>query len=848
MNSQIDVTQIKGLTEEEVQQKRKQWGYNQLPSSKERSIFEIAFEVVKEPMFLLLVACGTIYFFLGELKEAIMLMGFVVVVIGITISQERKTEKALDSLRDLSSPRALVIRNYQQKRIPGKDVVVGDTIVVSEGNRVPADSELTWCMNLYLDESLLTGESEPVRKSHCSDDENNIKQIYSGSMVVRGQGIAKVIATGIHTEMGKIGKSLTEIEEETTHLKKEVYRLVKDIAIVGAVLCIMVVVVYGMTRLNWLEGFLAGITLAMAILPEEFPVVLTIFLALGAWRMSKKNVLTRRMPAIENLGAATVLCVDKTGTLTKNQMTLSSIYADGEFLDVSKKSDDILPEKFHQLVEFSMLASQKDPFDPMEISLKQMGLRFLEHTEHIHEDWELIYEYPLSEKLFALSHVWKSPEGSGYVIAAKGAPEAIADLCHMNQQQTEQILEKVRQMSEKGLRVLGAAKARFQKQNNLPDGQHDFEFKFVGLLGFEDPVRENISECIQTCKNAGIKVIMITGDYSGTALNIARKIGMDHKSKVITGAELNEMKEDELRERVKDVTIFARVVPEQKLRIVQILEANKEVVVMTGDGVNDAPALKAADVGIAMGGKGTDVARESADIVLVDDDFQSIVRAVTMGRRIYQNIKKAMVYIIAIHVPIAGISLFPVLFKLPLILFPVHIAFLELIIDPACSVVFEAEPEERNIMDLPPRDPEKPLFTRKNIVISLLQGLFVLAVIIGLYLFATGRGIAVENARAMVFTTLIIANLGLILTNRSWTDSIIRSFAIPNLALWWVIGGATVFLALVLSISFLRNLFSFSELSPDNLAIALIAGIISILWFEGIKKVYAPAVGRIRRK
>ncbi len=862
MGNDLDIRTIEGLSDDEAAVRLKAEGYNELPSARPRSIFAIALDVIREPMFLLLVACGMIYLLLGDHAEALMLMGFVFVVMGITLYQERKTERALEALRDLSSPRALVIRGGEEKRIAGREVVRGDILVLNEGDRVPADAVLLSSVNISVDESLLTGESVPVRKTTwegASESSapylrsaasagvsrpggDDLPFVYSGTMLVQGHGVAEVRSTGIHTAIGKIGKALQSVEQEDTLLQRETSRLVRNLAIFGAGLCFIVIVVYGLTRGHWLDGFLAGLTLAMATLPEEFPVVLTIFLALGAWRISQKRVLTRRVPAIETLGSATVLCTDKTGTLTLNKMAVAELYVDGgapegNFFDLRQPAAT-LPEKFHSLVEFSILASQRDPFDPMEKAILQVGDQHLAQTEHLHNDWVLIQEYPLSKKLLALSHVWQSPSGHAYVIAAKGAPEAIADLCHFTAAQQQALSRHIVKMANDGLRVLGVAKARFQA-TDLPDEQHDFVFEFIGLIGLADPIRPTVPAAIQECRQAGVRVVMITGDYPGTAQNIAPQIGLTPSDQFITGPELDRLDDVELQRRIARINIFARVVPEQKLRIVNGLKANGEIVAMTGDGVNDAPALKSAHIGIAMGGRGTDVARESSALVLLDDDFSSIVSAVRLGRRIFDNIKKAIAYIFAIHVPIAGMSLIPVLFKWPLVLMPVHILFLELIIDPACSTVFEAEAEEANVMRRPPRNPKEPLFSRRTIVLSVLQGLGVLAIVTAMYAIALGRGQGEREARALAYTTLIIANLGLIMTNRSWTRTIVETLREPNPALWWVVGGTFFFLGLVLYVPFLRDLFKFAYLHPIDLAVCLVSGVIGIMWFEVLKVVTA---------
>lgn len=833
-------TAITGLSEEEAAGRLKEEGYNELPSAKPRSFLTIAVEVVREPMFLLLIAGGSIYLMLGDVREAVMLLGFVFVVMGITLYQERKTERALEALRDLSSPRALVIRDGGRKRIPGREVVRGDIIILSEGDRVPADGLLLSCVNLSVDESLLTGESAPVRKSSCGEVTEMVRPggddlpfVYSGTLVVQGFGIARVQGIGANTELGRIGKTLQSIEPEETLLQKETGRLVRNLALIGLSLCVVVVVVYGATRTDWLNGLLAGITLAMAVLPEEFPVVLTVFLALGAWRISKRRVLTRRVPAVETLGSASVLCVDKTGTLTLNRMSVQKIFADGKVWDL-KAQGGRLPEGFHEVVEFGILASQADPFDPMETALREFGEGALSDTEHLHTNWELVQEYPLSERLLAVSRVWKSPDSAKYVIAAKGAPEAIAEICHLDERRAADLSGRINSMAAESLRIIGVARADFTHAA-LPGEQHDFSFDFLGLIGLADPVRPGVAEAIGECGNAGIRVVMITGDYPVTAQNIAAQIGLKDRDEVITGQELDRMEEAELRQRIRRVNIFARVLPEQKLLIVNALKANGEIVAMTGDGVNDATALKSAHIGIAMGGRGTDVAREASSLVLLDDDFASIVKAVRMGRRIFDNLKKAMAYIFAIHVPIAGMSLLPVLFKWPLVLLPVHIVFLELIIDPACSIVFEAEEEEPGVMDRPPRSLQEPLFDRRTVAFSLFQGISVLVIVSAVFTIALHSGQGELDARALSFTTLIIANLGLILTNRSWSRVILRTLRTPNAAFWWVMGGALAFLGMVLYIPFLRSLFLFDVLHPVDLVICAAAGILSILWFEVLK-------------
>ncbi len=844
MIADYEQTSTSGLTEQEAALRLKQEGYNELPPSKKRTFVVLAVEVISEPMFLLLIFGGLIYLFLGDIQEAIMLLGFVFLIIGITVYQENKTERTLEALRDLSSPRALVIRNGEQKRIAGREVVREDILVLEEGDRIPADAVVLSSLNLSTDESLLTGESVPVRKVAWDGKlemgrpgGDDLPFVFSGTLTVQGQAVARALTTGPRTEMGRIGKALQEVKIGKTPLQRETRNLVKIFAVVGFCLCVLVVVAYGLTRGNWLEGLLVGITLAMAIMPNEFPVVLTIFLALGAWRISQKRVLPRRIPAVETLGAATALCVDKTGTLTMNQMSVSQLYASDQLYQV-KESDQSgeLPEVFHNLLEYGVLASHPEPFDPMEKAIRQLGTDKENHFGFRHGELELVKEYPLTRELLAMTLAWKKPDGKGYVIAAKGAPEAIAELCHLNAAQSEELSRQVSGLASQGLRVLGVARTDYN-QDNLPEDQHDYKFEFLGLIGLADPVRPTVPAAIQECYQAGIRVIMITGDYPGTAQSIARQIGLVPNDQIITGPELDEMDDSELQKRIQKVNIFARVVPEQKLRLVLALKANGEIVAMTGDGVNDAPALKAAHIGIAMGGRGTDVAREAAALVLLDDDFSSIVQAVRMGRRVFDNLKKGMAYILAIHVPIAGMSILPVLFGWPLVLLPVHIAFLHLIIDPACSVVFEAEPEEKGAMNRTPRNPKEPLFARQTLGVSLLQGVSVLAILTIIFVAAYYLGEGELEARTQTFTALIVANMALIFTNRSWTETIMKTFRLPNSALWWVVGGVLVFLPMVLYVPLLQGLFRFSTLNPLELGICLVGGLVSVVWFELLKKI-----------
>ena len=837
-----DARALAGLSTIEAQERLLRDGPNEIAAAKRRGFGALAVELLREPMILLLLAAGGIYFALGEPADAAILLTSILAVTGISLLQGRRTERSLEKLRDLSSPRARVIRDSEQKRIAGREVVRGDLLIVSEGDRVAADGVLLWLSNLSVDEALLTGESVPVTKRAAGEDgaADPATRVFAGTLIVAGQGVAEVTATGPATEMGRIGKSLQTIALEKSPLQREIGRLVRRLAAAGLAVCALVVFFYTRSRGNLLEGLLAGLAVAMSLLPEEFPVVLTVFLALGAWRISRQRVLTRRIPAIEALGAATVLCVDKTGTLTQNRMAVSRLAAGEQRLEVSGAA--ALPEDFHELVEFAILASQRTPFDPMEQAIREFGLRTLARTEHLHEDWELLREYPLSPELLAVSHAWKARDREDFVIAAKGAPEAIADLCHLAPEDVRRLVAGVEGLARDGLRVLAVAKARFHPES-LPLRSHDFPFELLGLVGLEDPLRPSARAAIEDCRSAGVRVVMITGDYPVTAARVAREIGLPDADPM-TGTELDALDDAALAARIDAISVFARIVPAQKLRLVEALKARGEVVVMTGDGVNDAPALKAAHIGIAMGGRGTDVAREAAALVLLDDDFASIVQAVRLGRRIFDNLKKATAYLVAVHVPIAGMALAPVFLGWPLLLLPVQIVFLELIIDPASSVAFEAEPAEEDVMQRPPRHADAPLLPPLALAGSLLRGAVVLGVVLAVYAGGLLLGHPVGAARGAAFAALIVGNVGLILAHRSLSRTLVGSLARPNRALWWIVGLAVATLAFVLALPGLRDLFHFSDIRFSDALLGIGAGVGSLLGLELFDRVFWRARSR----
>jgi P-type Ca2+ transporter type 2C len=826
-----------GLSSAQAEQSLRDEGSNTLPGNQRRAGWAIAVETLQDPMFMLLLAAALLYLALGDVQEGLVLFAMVAVVLGLTLYQEGKTERALQALRALASPQARVLRDGKPQLVPSSDVVCGDVLMVAEGDRIAADAVLISGAEVEVDESLLTGESVPVDKAV-----QGTAQLYGGTLVVKGHGNARVNAIGAHSEIGRIGVALESLTAERSPLKKQMARLVRVLAWIALGASVVLTLVQGVMYGDWLAALLGGIALAMALLPQEFSVVLTVLPALGAWRLSKENVLTRRVAAIETLGATSVLCVDKTGTLTENRMTVVQLYVGGNAdtpgteLAIDYSTPGTLPEAFHALAEYSILASMADPFDPMEKAFHRLGQHFLQDTEHLHRDWTLLREYGLTPELRAMAHVWKAVDGAAHVVAAKGALEAIVDLCHMDATAQTRIAAAVEAMAAKSLRVLGVAQARFVGEQ-WPSKEHDFAFEFIGLLGLADPLRPEIPQAMAECKSAGIRVVMITGDYPATAQAIARAAQLDSApEQVLTGETLQSLNDVQLQERMKTVSVCARIAPAQKLRIVQALQANGEIVAMTGDGVNDAPALKAAHVGVAMGKRGTDVAREAAALVLLDDNFASIVRAVRMGRRIFANLRKSMAYILAVHVPIAGMALLPVLLGWPAVLFPLHIAFMELVIDPACSMVFENEPTEHDAMQHPPRDPNAPLFGGYALVSALLQGLGVLAVVLLAYAWAAGH-LSENAARAFAFTTLIMGNLALIFSNRS-SGSLWASLRIPNRTLWVVTSLTCGALLAVLYVPSLAQLFYFDPLALADLVAAMALGSASVLWFEWVKQLH----------
>ncbi len=814
-----------GLGSEEAHRRLAEVGPNTLGTDRRRPWWHTLWDVLREPMVLLLVICAGVYIAFGDLSEALILGASVVLVVVISLLQEGKTERALQALKDLSSPQASVRRDGRALRIKAAEVVPGDVLLLQEGDRIAADAVVVSATGLKVNESLLTGESVAVKKRAVPEPipleapgEGPTPFVYASTLVVSGRGEAVVGATGAGTEVGRIGHALETLSAAESPLRQQISGLVRAVAIGAAACCAAVLLIYGIGRADWLGGLLAGLTLAISLLPEEFPVVVTIFLALGAYRMARNRVLARRMAALETLGAATVLCSDKTGTLTENRMKVVEFTTGvaGRQLDGA--------EELRTLHETAALACPVESFDPMDQATAEFGRAEVPAPGSV----PVLREYPLTPELPVMAFARRTR--SGTVVAAKGAPEAVAVLAGWDAAALRALDAQVHGLAERGLRVLAVARADLGDASP-PEQLGSVRLRLLGLLAFADPLRAGVPEAVAECRRAGIRVMLITGDHPSTALAIARQAGIEG-ARYLTGAQLESLDDAALRAALAGTQVFARVAPLHKLRLVEVLQEMGEVVAMTGDGVNDAPALRAAHIGVAMGGRGTDVAREAADLVVLDDDFVSIVGAIRAGRRIYANLQKSLGFVLAVHVPIAGIAMLPVLLGWPMLFTPVHIVFLELVIDPACSIAFEMEPGDPRAMERPPRSPEARLMGRPEILRSLAEGLAVLAVVaVGFWIGLRKHG-GTTDARTLAFSGLLLGNLGLIVAHRAHTTGLLRSFRVPNPAFWAVLGGALGVLALVLVLPPLRHIFQFGPLHLDDLAIslaltvALVAGLV----------------------
>jgi len=792
-------------------------------------------------MFLLLIGAAALYLALGDLGEGLFLTAGALASIGLVVMQEARSERALSALRDLSQPLARVLRGGEERQIPARELAPGDLLLIGEGERLPADALLVAGDVLAVDESALTGESAPVTKCPAVRGEvadnrapsvDGAPDLFAGTLVVRGQGVAQITLTGPRSALGQIGAALAEAEHSPTPLQKTAGRLVGILGALAIGFCVLVAAAYGWLRDDWVGGVLAGVTVAISLIPEEFPMVLAVFLALGAWRLATHQVLTRRSAVIETLGGATVLCVDKTGTLTENQMRIARLWTDAG--DVPAEEGLPIDGSAGTLLELAALASAVRPIDPMDRAVRRFADGVATDEPVIGVEPERAW--PLRQELLAVVQVWRG-SGEQRIAAAKGAPEAIFKLCRLSAADTAPLHRVVEDFARQGLRVLGVASAHVE--GSFADDPRAEVFKFAGLIGFIDPLRRDAPAALAEARAAGVKVVMITGDHPATAMATAKAAGLDISAGFILGSEIEDLPFEMLRERLRRVRVFARVAPAQKLRLVEALKADGEVVAMTGDGVNDAPALEAAHIGVAMGKKGTDVAREAADLVLLDDSFASIVGGVRLGRRIFANLRRALTYVTAIHVPIAGLALAPILLGLPPLLFPMHVVLMELAIDPICALVFEAEPSEAQAMKRPPRRPDEPLFGPVQVGQALLQGVVVLAGVLAVYVWAL-QGHSEAQARGAGFVTLVLANLTLALTDAATTGDLLA----PHRRVFWIIALTIVaLLAAVISVPPLASIFKVAPPEPLLVAIVLAVAFLSGGWTYGLSRIAAGRRG-----
>lgn len=831
MSEQAVALSIKGLTRKEADAKLLAVGRNELPQGSGRSLLKILLETFREPMFLLLMAAAALYLALGDLGEGLFLLAGACAAIGLVIFQDARSERALRALRDLSQPQVRVLRDGLDFLIPSAELVPGDIMLAGEGDRLAADGVLVAGDVLSVDESALTGESAPVSKLPATDlaalkeeaqpGAEASSFLFSGALIVRGQAIIQVTRTGAQSAIGRIGSSLKNIDQEQTPLQQATGRLVSVLGVLALGFCVLIALLYFLLRDDGLGGILAGITVAIALIPEEFPMVLAVFLALGAWRLARHQVLVRRSAVIETLGGATVLCVDKTGTLTENRMEVLRLWSDGAETVLGA---GVEPEgSAAHLLHIAALASAVHPVDPMDRAVRAVSTGPAASDLPVRAQPER--SWPLTRERLAVIQLWQLPEGE-YLAAAKGAPEAVFRLCGMTAAEAAPLDTVLQRYASLGLRVLGVAQA--PHAGSFPEDLLAARFRFSGFVAFADPLRQDVPAAISEAHRAGIEVAMITGDHPLTALAIAREAGLRTDAGCLTGDEMETMSFEDLCIRVKGTRIFARIPPGQKLRIVQAFRHNGEIVAMTGDGVNDAPALEAAHIGVAMGRRGTDVAREAADLVLLNDSFASIVGAVRMGRRIFSNLRRAVTYITAIHVPIAGLALLPIALGLPPLLFPMHIVLLELVIDPTCSVVFEAEPSDERAMQRPPRPPDEPLFGRLQIFLALLQGGSILAAVLGLYWSLLSlSGVPEAMARGCAFIALVSGNLVLALTDSAAS---LKVFAPHRRLYWGIVAAVAGLLVLFFSVQPLSAILAVSRPDGALLAIAVCTGLLSGSW------------------
>ena len=818
---------IKGLTDEQVVTSRKTHGANSFTYKEKNGFLEALKSILKEPMILILLVASSIYFITGNFGDGIFMVAAIILVGSISLYQDSRSRKALEKLKNLTEPNCKVIRNGVTVEIPSEELVIGDSLIVEEGTMIPADATIVHSNDFSVDEATLTGESLSVFKETSST--NNT--IFTGTIVASGLAIATVTAIGNHTQLGKIGNSLDNIEDEKTPLELQIANFVKQMAIWGGITFLLVWGINYFNSHNILDSLLKALTLAMSILPEEIPVAFTTFMALGAWRLMKLGVVVKQMKTVETLGSATVICTDKTGTLTQNKMSLARLFS----IKTGKitSTEAILKNEEKELITVAMWASEPIPFDPMEISLHNAYAKQTDVDER--PKYHMIHEYPLGGKPPMMTHLFENESGQR-IIAAKGAPEALIQISNLTAEEKESVYATIDELGEQGFRLLGVGQAVFEG-TDFPKFQQDFSFEFKGLVAFYDPPKKNISQVLKDFDTAGINVKLVTGDNSATAVAIAKEIDFIGYDKCMSGDELMQLTDAELQKKVMDTQVFSRMFPEAKLRIINALKANNEVVAMTGDGVNDGPALKAAHIGIAMGNKGTEIAKQAASLILVDDDLSKMVDAIAMGRKIYTNLKKAIQYIISIHIPIILTVFIPLALRwiYPSIFSPSHVILLELIMGPTCSIIYENEPMEKNTMINKPRPFTTTFFKFNELTTSIIQGLVITLASLSVYQYAVGQGFGEATTRTMVFMVLVVANIFLTLVNRSFYFSLFTTLKYKNNLVGLIIGITIALAALLLFVPPLTDFFEFNTLSANQLLVSLFAGSISVLWYEAVK-------------
>lgn len=815
-----------GLSEREAKERLLRFGSNVLRNIRSRTLLDIVKDTMHEPTFVLLIIAAGLYLIFGDIGQGLFISSGALASLGLVILQETRSERALRALNALAEPHARVIRAGVAHRIRASEVVPGDIALIAAGERIPADGKILSEQPITVDESLLSGESVPLIKfataSMKDAPSDQSDRAFAGTLVVKGEGILRVTETGHQTQLGRIGVSLMSLQSEPTPLQQTSAKLVKRLGLLSIVFCLLVLFVYGVALNDWMSGALAGITLSIALIPEEFPMVLAVFMALGAWRLAKGHVLVRRGAAIETLGAITSLCVDKTGTLTENRMSVASIWTNGNFHSVADHRPDAAT-----VLAVAALASPVHPLDPMDVAVHQSAPAAKTDLQVVDND--PYSDHPLEPRLLVVINAWRRHNDT--LLAAKGAPEAVFEICRMEPDLRERLLKTVKQMADEGLRVLGVASCTLTSR--APNDLAEPKFEFGGLVGFRDPVRSGIANAISMAHRAGISVYMITGDHSATARAIAKAAGISVDAGVINGAEIAAMKAPDRRECLRTVRVFARVMPEEKLLIVEALKEDGKIVAMTGDGVNDGPALKAAHVGIAMGNRGTDVAREAADIVLLDDSFISIMEGIELGRRIFVNLRKALIFITATHIPIAGLALLPLLLGLPPLFFPVHIILLELAIDPLCALVFEAEPAAPNSMNQPPRDTKITLFGRSELLLSSAQGGVILLGSLAIYVLMLRSNFPPAEARAAAFIALIFSNCTLAFAESAEAGT--QFFDARRIVFWAILGLVLLGVLVILAVPSISQIMQISSPSISILALVGASSIILGGWF-GIAK------------